>query len=227
MQKSVSSTNQLRRELKEEGVFIDILDRYRKNDRSFTTHDMELMWLGTSDLCYNLSKKHYGEPQKVGMVGQWYTHTKDNDSHYCRIITVLQFVRESNPNTPIKSVLFSIHRRYAWIELIVELSVLGVSYLEGMSVTKKINSALTQHIVLGCLLERRLKNELGRTPTYKEICIEYIKRQSETVGSVNFPNVERFISQYWQYKQAKNYCQTMQLDESYYQEQDTDSILSS
>jgi len=221
------TNNQLRAELKSEGLFVDILDKYRNESDSLTDKERKLLWLGVSDLCFNLAKKHYGEPQKVGMRGQWYDQTKDNDSHYCRIITVLQFIKESKLATPIKSILFSIHRRYPWIELVVEMSVLGVSYLDDLPITKKVNSSITQNIVLGCQLERQLNYELNRTPTYKEICCRFAENKSKTTGSVNFPSIQRFITQYWLYKQSKNSCTPMQLDETCFDDTSlTDSILS-
>lgn len=209
------SREQTRIELHKDNGLLRLLDDLRRGN-SMSDSDREMLWLGVSDFAYHLAKKHYGEPQKTFDWGQW------TDAHYNRVETILTFVKESDTNTPIKGIVFSIHRRYAWIELIVEMKTLGVSYLEEMSVTKRINSIFTKEIIKGNKIIRRLTNEYRRIPTHHEIVVEYTRQLMDKGETVSYARIKRFSERFRAYQEAKNRTSCLSFDETYFIGDDAD-----
>jgi hypothetical protein len=209
----------MRNELKDGNKLPLLLDTYR-HKRLMTQFMKELMWVGLSDFCYHLSKRHYGEPQKTHVKGEI------TEAHQVRMDTILEFILESDLKIPIKGVIFSIHRRYAWIELLVELKLAGVAYLEGMSTTKKVNSAVTKDIIEGLKIERKLSEEnYGRIPTESEIIVEYTRQLLDKGKTVNYASLERLLQRYSTYRACKNRTNTLSFDEAFYKKSESsDSV---
>jgi hypothetical protein len=210
------SEESLRKELQKDNLLPLLLDDWRKGNTQ-SQHELEMMWLGLSDFCYHLAKKHYGEPQKVHCFGvEVYEHT-------VRMDIVLQFIQESNKDMPINGVIFSIHRRYAWIELLVEMKVLGVEYLEEMTVTKKVNSIVTKEIINALKIERMLEERNGRKSTEQEVIVEYTRQLLNQGKSVSYVGIERFFKRYHSYKEAKNRTSCVSFDETFFLQGESDS----
>lgn len=207
----MKSREQLRGELHKDNGLLRLLDMLRRGE-PISDDEKEMLWLGVSDFAYHLAKKHYGEPQKVFDWGQW------TDAHYNRVETILTFVKESNLDTPIKGIVFSIHRRYAWIELIVEMKTLGISYLEDMSVTRRVNSIFTKEIIKGNTILRKLTDEHKRIPTHSEIIVEYTRQLMDKGETVSYARIKRFSERFRAYQEAKNRTNTLSFDETYYVE---------
>jgi hypothetical protein len=210
---------EMREELRDGNKLLSLLTLYRAG-KLMTQYNKELIWLGLSDFCYHLAKKHYGEPQPTHIKGETTTE------HNTRIDTVLDFILESNPDIPMKGVIYSIHRRYAWIELLVEFKVAGVSYLEGMTTTKKVNNGVTKDIINGIKIERQLKEENnGRVPTEREVIVEYTRQLLDKGKTISYACVSRFGQRYSAYKACKDRTNTVSFDETYYRQSEIDSSI--
>jgi hypothetical protein len=211
-----SSEEQKRTELQKNNLLPKLLDNWRhglKQDQ----HSLELMWLGLSDFCYHLAKKHYGEPQKVHCYGE------ETVEHISRMDIVLQFIKESDLDVPIAGIIFRVHRRYAWIELLVEMKVLGVEYLEGMTVTKKINSGVTKEIIRGLKIERALHAKYGRRPTEQEVVVEYTRQLYDQNKIISLTGIKRFFKRYHSYNEVKDRTNCVSFDETYFSQPEVDS----
>jgi hypothetical protein len=208
-----------REELKKDNKLLSLLESYRAG-KPLTQHNKELIFVGLSDFCYHLAKKHYGEPQA--------THSRGETTieHQTRIDTVLDFILESSLDIPIKGVIYSIHRRYAWIELLVEFKVAGVAYLEGVTTTKKVNSSITKDIINGIKIERQLtERNNGRIPLERDVTLEYVHQLLDKGKTISYASIERFTQRYSAYKGAKNKTGKISFNESYFiTSEDSDSI---
>lgn len=223
-----STNKELRRVLKITNCLLPLLDQLRRGVILSEFH-RSLVWLGVSDLAYNLAKKHYNEPQKTGMRGQWYNpyNGDEYEMHINRVLIIIQFFIESDHNTPIEGVMYSVHKRFPWIELVTEMKTLGVEYLEDKTVTQKINSNVTQFIIKGNKIYRRLHNEFKRIPTLDEIVVQYVTDKLDKCETISFTNIKRFSERYRHYLEAKAQCSALSFDETYYESQCDDSVHSS
>ena len=209
------STKEIREELKTKvddlGKFLFLLDRFRKGQH-LTELEKQEMWVGLSDWMSNLSRKHYGQQQKTGhyvrgVPRQWYEPVKGNFKEYERHIKRMEvcqaFLLESNLETPIKGVVFAFNRRFTWVEMLVELMCLGISFDEDKTVTQRINSTVLRDLILANRLAREFRDKHRRSASYDDICIEYARHITTGGKKLNYHSVKRFINRYYHYQTTK------------------------
>lgn len=190
--------------------FLTLLDNFRKGN-PFTEQEKEELYLGVSDWVSSLARSHYGQRQRAGQFvpggfRQWYEPVTaafcDFDKHQKRMEVAFQFVKESNPETPIKGVVFSFNRRYSWVEMLVELRHLGIEFLPG-NTTQQINSTTIRDIITGNSITRKLQTKLRREPTDEEITIEFCSQLLGMGKRISIMSIRRFLSRYHAYRVAK------------------------
>lgn len=209
------STNEIRGELKrvvgDSNKFLFLLDKLRSH-QLLTEAERQEIWVGVSDWMSNLSRKHYGQQQKTGhyikgVPRQWYEQVKGNfkeyEKHQKRIEVCMSFITESSLNTPIKGVVFAFNRRFTWVEMLVELICLGISFDEEKTVTQRINSTVLRDLILANKLAREFKEAHRRVASYDDICICYARHIIQSGKKVNYHSVQRFINRYYSYQTTK------------------------
>jgi hypothetical protein len=196
--------NAIRKLLKESNYFLTLIEAYR-ND-TLSEREKEHLWVGISDLALKLARKHYKESQWLDK-NTWYKGRLDNvaeEKQSIRVEYIYLFIKQYKEDTPSSGVLFALHRRFAMLELLVEMKLIGIDFCSQYDMPKRTNLTALKDIMLGIQLVRSLRIEYDREPTHKEIIIAYAATRISQGKLVGWDDLQRFSERYFNYQGIKN-----------------------
>lgn len=205
--------NRVRRLLKGSNYLLTLIDAYRTDE--LTENEREHLWVGISDLAIKLANKHYGEKQhiKKTYLACAGIHSAE-EKQAIRVQYIYEFIRDYKEGTPAVGILYAIHRRFAYLEMLVECKFIGLAIAEDVPMPTRTNMGLVRDIMLGAKLYRRLHHEFKRHPTDKEILVEYAAHRIEQGKLVGWQDLQRFANRVFPYYEIRNAKYATELPEN-------------
>jgi len=150
-------------------LFTDLLDEYKTKGR-LPMDDMSTLWLETTKFVQRTARRHYGQPQGRGyrykpggtqnvtsnpFVGK-VTNDIQYDKHMARMVRFFDFV-QAYPERSAKWCLFVWRRRYALIEMVLNVEASGVGiFPPELPFHKRVTHNSTKKLVECAALLRKL-----------------------------------------------------------------------
>lgn len=209
----MNQTKTIRKKIKEFDLLPGLIDKYR-GDSSLTLDESLFLWVGLNDLSMRLANRHYKEKQ-YNINYDWLNPVESEQGHkqYIRVFFTYDFIKEYKAGVCAKGVLFALHRRYPYLEMLVECKYYGLDILPGKGLHKRINSRPIKDIMIACQIYRSIPIKQA---TYKEILLRYVHGRIEEGKTITYQDVSRFIQNTTPYFKAKNIKYSVEFMEALY-----------
>lgn len=207
--------NAVRKLLKESNYLLTLIDAYRGGEE-ISEQERAYLWVGIYDLSIRLAKRHYGNrKQFVGGKYKWYERadTPHEERQIVRMELIYDFLRQYKAGVSASGVLFALYRRAHQLEIIVDGRLWGIDLIQNKPIPYVTNSALINTLILGNVIYRDLTKELGRTPTNREVLVEYVVKRIESKKMVTWEGLARFANRFFPYIASKNAIYSYQFNE--------------